>query len=150
MLRIMSTTSPTSGVISEAWSLYTRHWQHLVPIAAVFYVAIAIVTFLLVAVLPNLLGSVVSALLSLIGIFWVQGALTRAVQDIRDGRADLSIGQTFSSVGDRVGPIAGASIVAWIAIAIGFILLIVPGLILLTIWSLIIPVIVLESGDPTF
>ena len=37
-----------------------------------------------------------------------------------------------------------AGIVAAIGIAIGFVLLIVPGLYLLTIWSMLIPVIVLE------
>jgi hypothetical protein len=144
MLRPVSTTSPTSGVISEAWSLYTRHWRHLIPIAAVFYLGIGIVTFVLVALVP-LLGVLVSAILSLIGVFWVQGALTRAVQDIRDGRADLSIGDTFSSVGNKVAPIAGASILDGIAIGIGFILLVIPGLFLLTIWAVIIPAIVLEN-----
>ena len=41
---------------------------------------------------------------------------------------------------------AGASILAGIAITIGLILLIVPGLYLITIWAVIIPVIVLEQS----
>jgi hypothetical protein len=134
----------TSGVISEAWALYRRHWQHLIPIAALVYVAIAVLT-LLFSQLGAVVGAVLASVLSIIGLYWVQGALTRAVQDIRDGRADLSIGETFRSVAGKVAPIAGASILSGIAIGIGFLLLIVPGLFLLTIWSLIVPVIVLED-----
>jgi hypothetical protein len=44
-------------------------------------------------------------------------------------------------------PVAGASILAAIGITIGFVLIIVPGLILLTFWSLIVPCIVL-GGTP--
>jgi hypothetical protein len=45
-------------------------------------------------------------------------------------------------------PVAVASILAGIAITIGLVLLIVPGLILITIWAVIIPVIVLERSGP--
>jgi hypothetical protein len=38
-----------------------------------------------------------------------------------------------------------AGLLAGIGIAIGFVLLIIPGLYLLTIWSMVIPVVVLES-----
>jgi hypothetical protein len=42
--------------------------------------------------------------------------------------------------------VAGASILAGIAITIGLILIIVPGLYLITIWAVIVPVIVLEQS----
>jgi hypothetical protein len=137
-------TNPTSGVISEAWELYKRHYSHLIPVAAVVYVGIALLSAILVALL-SFVGALVAAALTIVGVFWVQGALTRAVQDIRDGRADLSIGETFRSVQDKIGSIAGASLLAGLGIAIGLILLIVPGLFLITIWSLIVPAIVLEN-----
>jgi hypothetical protein len=137
-------TNPTSGVISEAWELYKRHYNHLIPVAAVVYVGIALLSAILVALL-SFVGALIAIMLSIVGVFWVQGALTRAVQDIRDGRADLSIGETFRSVQDKIGAIAGASLLAGLGIAIGLILLIVPGLFLITIWSLIVPAIVLEN-----
>ena len=136
--------NPTSGVISEAWELYKRYYNHLIPVAAVVYVGIALLSALLVAIL-SFVGALVAVVLSIVGVFWVQGALTRAVQDIRDGRADLSVGETFRSVQDKIGPIAGASLLAGLGIAIGLILLIAPGLFLITIWSLIVPAIVLEN-----
>ena len=45
-----------------------------------------------------------------------------------------------------LAPLIGAGILAGIGIAIGFLLLIVPGLFLLTIWAVIAPVIVLERA----
>ena len=138
-------TNPTAGVISESWQLYRRHWQHLLPVAAAVYLGVAVISLALTAI-SSWFAQVVAAILSIVGLFWVQGALTRAVQDIRDGRVDLSVGETFRSVTSKIGPIAGASILAAIAIGIGFVLLIVPGLYLITIWSLIVPVIVLEDA----
>ncbi len=132
-------------MLREAWALYKAHWQHLLPVAAVVYLVISLVTLLLATIL-GWLGVVAGALISLVGVFWLQGALVEAVADVRDGRADLSIGETFARVRPRILPIAGAGILAAIAIVIGLILLIVPGLVLLTWWSLIIPIIVLERA----
>src|SRR5215469_1288672 len=57
----------------------------------------------------------------------------------------LSLGKIPGAIiGDIIS--FGASILAGIGIAIGFILLIVPGLILLTFWCLIIPFIVLGNA----
>ena len=77
-------------------------------------------------------------------MFWLQGALVEAVADIRDGRADLTMGQTFRRVQQHLGTLAIAGILAGLAVAVGFVLLIAPGLYLLTIWSVLIPAIVLE------
>ena len=68
------------------------------------------------------------------------------MQDIRDGHADLSIGQTVSEAMPFIGAVAVASILAGIAITIGLILLIVPGLFLITIWAVIVPVIIIERS----
>ena len=124
--------------------MYRTHWRHLLPIAFVFYLVVGLVTLALAAVL-GVLGLIVGALVSLVGVFWLQGALTEAVADIRDGRADLSIGGTFQRVRPRVFTLLGAGLLAGIAILVGLALLLAPGLYLLTIWSVIVPVIVLEN-----
>ena len=36
--------NPTQGVLSEAWAMYKAHWQHLLPIALVVYVAVGLVS----------------------------------------------------------------------------------------------------------
>ena len=136
--------SPTEGVLSEAWALYKAHWRHLLSISFLVYAAVAVINLVLVALL-TWFGAIVGAILYFIALFWVQGALVKAVEDVRDGRADLSLSETFERVRPQLGSIIVAGILAGLGIALGLILLIVPGLILLTWWILIIPVIVLEQ-----
>lgn len=124
--------------------MYKAHWRHLLTISFVVYLAVALISLVLVLAL-TWLGAILGVIVSLIGIFWVQGALVRAVEDIRDGRADLTLGETFNRVRPQLGSIVVAGLLAGLGIAVGLVLLIVPGLVLLTWWVLIIPVIVLEQ-----
>lgn len=137
--------NPTEGVISEAWNLYKAHWQHFLTIALAVYGAVAIISLLLSLVLEGWAAGILISLISLIATFWLQGALVKAVDDVRDGRADMSFAETFGYVRPRLGAILVAGVLAALGIALGLILLIVPGLILLTWWILIIPAIVLEG-----
>jgi len=130
--------------IRGGWDLYKRFWRHLVPIALVVYLVISLVTLLL-TLLAGILGAIVSAFVSIAGVFWLQAALVEAVNDVRDGRADLSLDETLRRTWPRVPTVAVAGILAGLAIAIGLVLLIAPGLFLLTIWSVIVPTIVLEN-----
>jgi hypothetical protein len=135
--------SPTEGVIREAWELYKTHWRHLLSISFVVYLAVALLGLVLVLLL-TWFGAIIAALVSLVATFWVQGALVKAVDDVRDGRPDLSLGETFDAVRPQLPAIIVAGILAGLGIFLGLLLLIVPGLVLLTWWILIIPVIVLE------
>lgn len=114
-------------------------------VALAFYLVASSVTLVL-ALLFGAYGAVAAFFVLLVGAFWLTGALIEAVADIRDGRADLTLSETFSRVGPRVLPLLAASILAGLGIGVGLIFLIVPGLILLTWWSLITAVIVLESS----
>jgi hypothetical protein len=137
--------NPLSGVLSEAWTLYKRHARHLLVIALVVYVVAGILEAVLAGFL-GIVGALLAAIVSLIAAFLLQAALVKAVDDVRDGRADLSLSDTLNAAKPHVGRVAGASIIAGFAIGIGLILLIAPGLYLLTIWCLIVPVIVLEGA----
>jgi Fe2+ transport system protein B len=136
--------SPTSGVIGEAWNLYKAHWRHLLSISFVVYIAVALIGVLLVAIL-TWFGAILAALISLVAIFWLQATLVKAVEDVRDGRVDLSVGDTFEAARAHLAAVLVAGLIATIAIGIGFILLIIPGLVLLTFWCLIVPSIVIEG-----
>jgi hypothetical protein len=130
-------------VLDEAFNLYKAHWKHLMGVALAFYLVASTLTLVLTLLFGEF-GAAAGAFVLLVGIFWLTGALVEAVADVRDGRADLTLGQTFERVGPRVLSLLGASILAGIGIAIGLVLLLVPGLILLTWWCLIPAAVVLE------
>jgi hypothetical protein len=139
--------SPLSGVLSEAWALYRRYAAHFILISFVIYLVISAITALL-SWAGGTIGAFIGLIFSMFGTFLLQAALVKAVQDVRDGRVDLDLGQTVSAALPFVGAVALASILASIGIAIGFVLIIVPGLILLTYWSLIVPWIVIGGAGP--
>jgi hypothetical protein len=137
--------NPLSGVLGEAWKLYRAHAAHLLLIAFVIYLVAAVVAGLL-SLAGGFLGALLGSIVEFFAAFLLQAALVKAVQDVRDGRADLSFGETVSAATPYLWPVAGASILAGIAITVGLILLIVPGLYLITIWAVIVPVIVIERS----
>jgi hypothetical protein len=137
--------NPLSGVLGEAWQMYKAHAWHLLAIAFVIYLAAAVIAALL-ALVSSTVGALLGSLVEIFAAFLLQATLVKAVQDVRDGRADLSLGETVRAATPYFWAVAGASILAGIAITIGLILIIVPGLYLITIWAVIIPVIVLEQS----
>jgi hypothetical protein len=137
--------SPLTGVLREAWAMYRRFAAHFLLIAFVLYLVSGIIGALLG--LAGVGGGLAGSVVDLFFLFLLQAALVKAVQDVRDGRVDLNFSQTLRAALPYVAPVAGAGILAAIGIAIGFVIIIVPGLILLTFWSLIVPAIVI-GGVP--
>jgi len=137
------------GVLSEAWSLYKRFLVRFFLTALIVFAVLDLISALADQAASDtwssaLLWGLIAALVSVVGYFWVQAALVETVHDVRDGRADRTIGETYRAVQPQLPAVVIAGILAAIGITIGFILLIIPGLFLLTIWSMVIPVIVLE------
>ncbi|HEX6741351.1 MAG TPA: hypothetical protein VF079_06100 [Sphingomicrobium sp.] len=92
-------------------------------------------------------GFIAAALLSMvvsmvIGVI-VQGALTRATVSAIDG-TQVSFGDSLATGLRVVLPLIGLAIISSIAIGFGFLLLIVPGVILMLMWSVAVPVLVTE------
>lgn len=131
------------GALSTVFAIYRDNAGVLLPVA--FWL------FLVVAILNGLAGSSAFLLLlaSVVGIAagtLYQGTVVNLVRDVQDGRRDFSAGELLSQATPFILPLIGAGILAGIGIGIGLILLIVPGLILLTIWAVIAPVIVVEKS----
>jgi hypothetical protein len=74
--------------------------------------------------------------------------VVRLVQDVRDGRRDQTVGDLFSSAAPAIGALIVFGILFAIGVAVGLALLIVPGLVLLTLWSVGAPAIVVERAGP--
>jgi hypothetical protein len=131
-------------VYSEAWSLYKTHWRHLLTLAFVVYLAVAVIGTLLVAVL-TWLGALIAALIALIALFWLQAALVKAVEDVRDGRADMSLSETFEAARAHLAAVFVAGFIAVVGVGVGLFLLIIPGLVVMTFCAVIVPAIVIEG-----
>lgn len=136
----MSTQKIKPGeVIVAALKVYGEQASVLIPAAVIVFAIGALARLALTggaAVLVTLLGTV-------LGTFY-QGMVVELVRDVQDGRRDSSVGQLFRSVAPVVLPLIGLSILLGIGVAIGFILIIVPGLFLMTIWAVAAPALVIE------
>ena len=139
------------AVLDEAWTLFTRFFLRFFALALVVFTVVNLVYALVVSALSAdndsaaLALALVSIVTIVVGTTWLQGAFVYAVQDARDGSFDASLGEVFSRVSSSIAPLVLASLLAGLGIALGLVLLIVPGLILLTIWAVIAPVIVIEK-----
>jgi hypothetical protein len=128
-------------VISKVFRIYVDYAGVLLPVAAVLFLIDALFRWLgLDSVGLAFLGSVVGLILSTI----YTGMVVELVNDVRDGRLDQTVGGLFSAVTPVLLALLAVSILAGIGIGIGLVLLIVPGLILATFWSVVAPVTVLE------
>jgi hypothetical protein len=128
-------------VLSEVFRIYREQAGVLLPVAFWLFLIVAIVDGLTEGNISLFwLGLVVSLA---VGTLY-QGMVVELVRDVQDGRLDASIGDLMRSVLPVLGPLIGAGILSGIGIAAGFFLLVVPGLVLLTMWAVIAPVIVIE------
>jgi hypothetical protein len=126
------------AVVSRIWEIYRDQFAVLVGTALILF-ALEFVVLLLV---PGATIALTILFIAL-GILY-QGMVVKLVQDIQDGRRDHSIGDLIRSVEPVFWPLVAVSILFGLAVAIGFVLLIIPGLFLLVIWSVVAPVTVLE------
>ena len=137
-------------VLGEAWGLYKRFFWKFFLTAFVVYLILDLFSALANAAAgdsfaASLFWGLIAAIAGVVGLFWVKGALVEVVRDVRDGRADRTIGETYQAVSPRLPALIVAGILAGLGIGIGLILFIVPGLFLLTIWSMLVAVIVIEG-----
>ncbi len=135
-------------VIGEAFKTYQSQAGALLG-GAVIVIGIAAVVNGLLAVSGSLALVLLGALIAFAASFLYTGYVVKLVQDVRDGRRDNTVGELFSAAAPYIGTLILNGILAGLAIAIGFVLIIVPGLILLTIWAVIAPSIVVE-GEGVF
>ena len=137
----------TAAVFERLFEVYRAQFGLFVPAAITLFAAPALLQGIALEA-----GSVALTLaavaISFVANIWFQGMVVEAVRDIRDGTRDFSIGGLFRSAAPVVLPLFLAGLLAGILIAIGFVLLVVPGLILLTIFAVVAPVVVIERRSP--
>ncbi|MEZ0293975.1 MAG: hypothetical protein ACAH82_15650 [Solirubrobacteraceae bacterium] len=131
----MNEVNPGS-VIGRAWAIYKTQFGTLIVAAAIVGLINLVATLLL--------GPFAGIISLIVSLFFV-GAVVNLVGDLEDGRRDEELSSLFSGVGPVFWQLLAVAILAGIGIAIGLVLLIIPGLILITIWAVVVPVVVLEK-----
>lgn len=140
------------SAFSRVFDLYGKHAAPLLMWAA----AVQLVMSLLVAVLMAVVfggGGIgatlaVGAVLAGVGVVAsavLSGAYVVGLHEVERGGSFPGVGEVWPKVAPRVGALVFTSILAGVGIAVGMLLLIVPGLVLLTWWAVIAPVVMLED-----
>ncbi|HEY2333696.1 MAG TPA: hypothetical protein VGH58_01640 [Solirubrobacterales bacterium] len=131
------------GTLRQIFSTYGYQAGVLLPLAFGLFLLVAVIDGVLAnSLLLISLGLAVSVVAGTL----YQGMVVGLVRDVQDGRRDSSIGELIEATWPVVLPLIGAGVFAGICIGLGFLLFVIPGLILLTIWSVIAPVIVVERS----
>jgi len=138
----MNAPLDVGAVIRRVFSIYVDQASVLMPAAAVVFVFTGILRTVLVASTPAL--ALVAALVALVAVTLFTGMVVELVADVQDGRRDATVAQLLGAVTPVFGRLILVGLVAGVGIVVGFIAIIVPGLILITVWSVIAPVVVLE------
>jgi hypothetical protein len=151
-----------SGIIDRAFTLYRRNFVRFITLVAVIQVPIALISLLWRAMFdrgvpdPTDAGSLFaragalffSAMTTMVGNALCQGALTRSVSDAYMGN-ETTVEQTFLAVMPKLLPLIGASILTGLIVGLGFMLLVVPGVIF-ALWLFVTtPSIVVENQGIT-
>jgi hypothetical protein len=134
-------------VVNETFSIYGRNAAALIWAAISVFVVIGLISGLL-QTSGGIVLILLAALVRLIGYALFTGFVVKLVQDVRDGRRDQTVGDLFSSATPAIASLIVFGILYAIGVTIGLVLLIVPGLILITFWSVGAPAIVVEGVGP--
>jgi hypothetical protein len=135
------------NVINETFSIYGQNFGALIGSSLVVLVVVSVLSGLL----ENAGGVILvlaAGIIRLAGYALYTGFVVKLVEDVRDGRRDQTVGDLLSSAAPAIFPLIAFGILFGIGVAIGLVLVIVPGLILLTFWSVGAPAIVVEGIGP--
>lgn len=132
------------SVMRKVFRIYVDQASVLMPAAAVVFVITGIVTELIVATESTGL-ELVALIVDLVAGTLFTGMVVELVADVQDGRRDTSAIQLLRAVTPVLGQLIIVGIVTGVLEGIGFVLILVPGLILMTLWSVVAPVVVVEN-----
>jgi hypothetical protein len=130
------------SVFGGAFRAYHRRWWELVPRAFVIYLGLSLTALAAGQAFGGSAGIAVSALITFFGFVWLQ-----ALHVLEASAADVG-GKPFWQAARRLPRLAGASLLVTVGLIVGFVLLVVPGLVLMTWWSMYVPAVVLEGRGP--
>ncbi|MGA8365644.1 MAG: hypothetical protein WB709_14170 [Solirubrobacteraceae bacterium] len=130
-------------VIRQTLTLYRRLASVWLPGSIVVFGIAGILAAIAVTISPLMIY--VSFLISDIAIALFTGMIVGLVADTRrNDESNMSVSQLLGSIEPVFGRVILVGLVTGIGVFIGFIIIVVPGLVLATIWSVATPVVVRE------
>jgi hypothetical protein len=129
-------------VVRRVFRIYVDEASVLMPAAAVVFVFTGIIGSLLVE--SSRSYELLALLIDLVAMTVFTGMIVELVADLRDGRRDASALSLLRAVGPVFGQLLAVALVAAVGVIAGLILFILPGLYLITVWSVSAPVVVIE------
>lgn len=153
-------------LLTAAFRLYARHWQNLITLVAVVVIPLSIVQYFLAdqlirkgftnetftnghtIITTSTMGTLFANLVVGIIAIIIWGALTSAITLAAVGTflgRDLDLGASYRFGLARFGSVLLIVLLMALAIIAGFILLVIPGFIVLTRLTCAVPVLVVES-----
>ena len=131
------------GVLNDATDTWKKAFATIWVIALILYVPVAILGYFAD---KSWIINVIYAIASIVAALYIQGALSRIVQDVReDGKVDWTVGELLKSINPKLLPLLGLSIVVGVLVFIGLIFFIIPGVILALVWFVAVPVMIIEN-----
>ncbi|HUA12168.1 MAG TPA: hypothetical protein VMA83_09205 [Solirubrobacteraceae bacterium] len=130
------------AVISRVFDIYAKEAGIWVPVSAAIIGLPAIIVGV-AGHAGNFGLTLLGELILLVAGFVFTGMIVELVASV-ESKTQTDAGSLLRSVMPVLASLIGVSVVAALGIVIGFIFLIIPGLILITIWSVFAPVVVLE------
>ena len=147
----------TGMVLDRAFRLYAQNFPLMLGISAILNVPLLVLTVLPVFLVrtgsPPLLAVMVALSSMLIGLVallivypLVTGATTKAVSDTYLGNP-VTVGSALNVAWRKFGTLLLAQTVAGMIVLLGFILLVVPGILWMLSYTLIPPVVMVEAAE---
>jgi hypothetical protein len=137
------------AVFDRTIDIYKSHLKILVMAAVAVFAFVFVITLVALLAIGSgnaslaIFVSLVMFVLAIIASYVYTGMVIRVVQH-QDDRREHSLGELYRSVAPVLAALIGTSILAGIFVLLGFIALIVPGLILMTHFALVAAIVVVE------
>jgi len=150
------TPMSTGMVLDGAFRLYAQNFPLMLGITAILNVPLLLVTGLMTApiLFPGVrsplgtLAALAGALGTLVGFLIVYplitGAMTKAVSERYLGNP-VTVGSALKEAWGSIGTLLLNQMIVGIVVAVGFLLLVVPGILWMLSYSLVVPVAILET-----
>lgn len=134
------------GLLQQALEVYRQHFGVLFPLALIVGLIQAMLRIGLGNDDPTTLttGQLLATALAVLPMLVFLALNVELLRDVRSGQPVRPTGQLLRSVLAVLGPLLAITVLMVLAVSLGLILLVVPGLFLATIWAVVVPVYMLE------